>query len=214
MSFNLEVSTQAFNVINSAQTTIHTYFNTQCKKGGAARVFTHLAGLPVGIASALIATTARVAKIGESIIKGLCNLFGSPFSSKCKAINGAKQLFLDCPSSMIALILSPLDFILVPPILMLSYLLMPKKTTEALGEVTSKTPEAQEPLPSNDTTDNVLDLIKTGNNLMEDATSLREEYEALASNPDATQEDKDKLRYDFLAAAAKCSDLEDKFNAI
>jgi len=111
MIFDLECSNQLSTSISKKTIGIYEYFFTQAKKGGAPREFTRLAGFPVGLAQALLTIAGHVAELGESIIKGGCNLVGAPFSKKCKAIIGAKQLFLNVPLQALYLIEAPIAHI-------------------------------------------------------------------------------------------------------
>ena len=63
----------------------------------------------VAIASAALTLSMRVAEVVESIIKGLANIFGSPFSEKCSALKGLKQIFISLPSNVFSLAIAPFE---------------------------------------------------------------------------------------------------------
>ena len=63
-------------------------------------------GLGVGIASSAIATAGRVGRIGEIILKAICNISG--FATNSDRLKGFKQLFFQLPSSILHLIRSPI----------------------------------------------------------------------------------------------------------
>lgn len=67
-------------------------------------VLMRCAGPIIGIASGIIELTMRVAAVFESVIKGLANIFGSPFSKECSALKGLKQLFISSPFHLLVLI--------------------------------------------------------------------------------------------------------------
>lgn len=55
-------------------------------------------GLPIALCSSLLDLAQTVSTIGESLIKGVANIFGSPFSEKCKFSKGVKQIFVQFPA--------------------------------------------------------------------------------------------------------------------
>lgn len=58
-------------------------------------------GLPIGLCFSLLNLAKAVSNIGETLIKGLANIFGSPFSEQCKFSKGVKQIFLQLPGHII-----------------------------------------------------------------------------------------------------------------
>jgi hypothetical protein len=69
------------------------------------------AGPIIATGSALITLSARVATIGEILVKGLANIFGSPISKNCSVLKGLKQLFVQLPIHFTALALSPIQMV-------------------------------------------------------------------------------------------------------
>ena len=82
-------------------------------------------GLPLALCSSLLDLAQAVSTIGELLIKGIANIFGSPFSEKCKCLNGVKQIFAQLPGNIVYTGLTwPLNTagdLLYTPIAMLFY---------------------------------------------------------------------------------------------
>lgn len=79
--------------------------NKASNKTGIMRI----SGLGVAIASGAITLAMRVAAVGEAAIKGLANIFGSPFSKKCHLLRGVKQLFIGIPWAVVSLAFSTIS---------------------------------------------------------------------------------------------------------
>lgn len=77
------------------------------KKSG----FMRLSGPFISVASSLVSLSAKVSTVGEAFIKGLANIFGAPFSKKCSAMTGLKQLTLQLPAHVLALVFSPVKMV-------------------------------------------------------------------------------------------------------
>ncbi|ADI37685.1 hypothetical protein [Waddlia chondrophila] len=74
--------------------------------------WTYLSGFPKGAHCALLSIAARITAVGECLIKGVGNVFGSPFSKKFSVSTGVKQLGVDLPLSIFKLIfLMPVEVI-------------------------------------------------------------------------------------------------------
>lgn len=58
-------------------------------------------GLSIGLCSSLLDLAQCVSNVGESAIKGVANIFGSPFSKKCSFKKGVKQLFVQVPLKLV-----------------------------------------------------------------------------------------------------------------
>ncbi|MGA8163991.1 MAG: hypothetical protein WB791_03080 [Waddliaceae bacterium] len=58
-------------------------------------------GLPIGLCSSLLGLAQAVSNVGESAIKGIANIVGSPFSKKCSLTKGLKQLFIQAPLKLV-----------------------------------------------------------------------------------------------------------------
>lgn len=58
-------------------------------------------GLPIGVCFTLLSLAQTVSSIAESLIKGIFNIFGFPFSDECRPLTGVKQLFLQLPLKLI-----------------------------------------------------------------------------------------------------------------
>jgi hypothetical protein len=93
------------NWASKTQATLYTCANIASKKSHFAMRFS---GFWLAIASSAIATAGRVGRIGETIIKGFANIFGSRFSNKCECLKGLKQLFIQLPDSILCLVFSPI----------------------------------------------------------------------------------------------------------
>ncbi|CCB90970.1 putative uncharacterized protein [Waddlia chondrophila 2032/99] len=75
-------------------------------------VWTRLSGFPKGAYCALLSIAARITAVGECLIKGVGNVFGSPFSKKFSVSTGVKQLGVDLPLSIFKLIfLMPVEVV-------------------------------------------------------------------------------------------------------
>lgn len=74
--------------------------------------WTYLSGFPKGAYCALLSIAARITAVGECLIKGVGNVFGSPFSKKFSVSTGVKQLGVDLPLSIFKLIfLMPVEVV-------------------------------------------------------------------------------------------------------
>jgi hypothetical protein len=59
-------------------------------------------GLPLALCTSLIDLAEAISTIFESLIKGIINIVGSPFSEKCHVLKGVKQIFLQIPLHLIS----------------------------------------------------------------------------------------------------------------
>ena len=62
-------------------------------------------GFPIGQVSALATIFFRTIAVVEPLFKGFANILGAPFSERCEALRGMKQLFVDLPVNVAKLIL-------------------------------------------------------------------------------------------------------------
>ncbi len=67
--------------------------------------WTYLSGFPKGLYCAMLSLVARIAAVGEPVVKGLGNIFAAPFSKKCHVMTGLKQLSIEFPKSILKLVL-------------------------------------------------------------------------------------------------------------
>ncbi len=105
-----------------------------------------LACLPFGLCLVITDLVVRIAEVGESIIKGFGNIFGSFFSAKCSASIGAKQIGTTLPTKVLYLAFWPITGIVgivVAPIWILAH---PKSFTE-LGLRATEKVLANTPMP-------------------------------------------------------------------
>ena len=54
-------------------------------------------GLPIALCYSLLNIAKSVSGVAESVIKGIVNILGAPFSEECNFLNGLKQLFVQFP---------------------------------------------------------------------------------------------------------------------
>jgi len=89
-------------------------------------VFMRVTGPFIAIASALLSLAERVASVGEAIIKGLANIFGSPFPNKCNALKGLEQIFIELPWHALSLVIFPVEIGIRALITSVCMLVIPK----------------------------------------------------------------------------------------
>lgn len=99
MNFNLQVSNQSSSTLHSLKASLYKNVYEATQKSQAMR----LTGLGLGLSSGALTLSSRIGLIGENIIKGIGNIFGAPFSDKCKFSTGLKQLFFNAPKNIIIL---------------------------------------------------------------------------------------------------------------
>ena len=58
-------------------------------------------GLPIALCFSLLDLAQAISTLGEVIIKGIANIFGSPFSEKYKFSKGVKQIFFQLPLNLL-----------------------------------------------------------------------------------------------------------------
>lgn len=96
-------------------------------------------GLPIAICSSLLELSIVVSTVGEIVLKGIINIFGSPFSKKCNLSRGVKQIFLKLPLyiiiNAIGFPLATVSEILVTPI---KILISPTATLESRTKKTKE----------------------------------------------------------------------------
>ena len=98
-SFDLQEWNQSLHMENKAKYKLYELVEKGAKKTKWIRTI----GALVGVASLCITVAFRVAAVGERLIKALGNIFGAPFSKKCKLLTGVKLLFIGMPLSAIAI---------------------------------------------------------------------------------------------------------------
>ncbi len=97
MSFDMRVSNQAGILEDRIKSSLYKGLYEASQKTGWVR----LSGFPVGIISGLMNIVTRIALIAESIFKGFGNLLGAPFTDKCSAKEGLKNLFIQLPKNIL-----------------------------------------------------------------------------------------------------------------
>lgn len=105
MSLELHNTTQAYRYFDGLEGKMFGKINQAAQKqSGLMRA----SGPLVAMSSAVITLAQCVAAVGETLIKGLANLFGAPFSKKCDALKGLKQIFVGVPHKLARLAFSPI----------------------------------------------------------------------------------------------------------
>lgn len=102
MEFKLHYAHQAYNYFEELKESMYNGIDKASKKYPN---IIRITGLPIALASASITLAERVSGVAEPIIKGLANLFGAPFSKKCNALIGLKQLFITTPIKVLQLVI-------------------------------------------------------------------------------------------------------------
>ncbi len=108
MNFNLSNIAQSQKFFCDVKSDMYDAVNDSAKGSGWMRA----TGPIIAAGSALLNLSARVATIGENLVKGLANIFGSPVSKNCSAFQGLKQLFVQLPLHLTALALSPIQMLI------------------------------------------------------------------------------------------------------
>lgn len=105
MSFNLSSVAQSQKFFCDIKSDMYDNANDLAKTSGLMRA----SGPLLAAGSAFINTIGRVATVGETLIKGLANVFGSPVSENCSLLKGFKQLFIQLPLHITALAFTPIQ---------------------------------------------------------------------------------------------------------
>jgi hypothetical protein len=105
MSLELNHTMQSITFFEGLKTGLYEKASEASEKSSLMRA----SGPLVAIASAALTLSQRVAGVVEPIIKGLANIFGSPFSKNCSALKGLKQIFIQLPVKVLSLALSPVE---------------------------------------------------------------------------------------------------------
>ena len=78
------------------------------QKGANKTLWIRGIGVFVGLASVFMTVVKQVAEIGETVIKGLGNIFGAFFSKKCNFLTGCRQIVVQLPIYTLSLCFLPL----------------------------------------------------------------------------------------------------------
>jgi hypothetical protein len=98
MSFDMKISNQSRLIEDDLKASMYHKLHEASKKSRWMR----LSGPAVGAVSGFATITARIALIGENLIKGLANLYLSPTSHK-NYLRGLEQIFILLPAHLIRL---------------------------------------------------------------------------------------------------------------
>lgn len=95
-------------------------------KSGFTRLISPLAGGYVFLSGIV----EVVSQIGETLIKGLTNLFGAPFSERCNALRGVKQLFIKLPIKVVFAVFDIAYFAILSVVVTIGVTVSPSFTGE------------------------------------------------------------------------------------
>lgn len=105
-AFNLSVTSQSAIFFNDLKTDFSKKLVNFSNEHTTLARFT---GLPIALCFSLLNLAESIATIGESLIKGIANIFGSRFSKDCTFAKGIKQIFLQLPLHIVNCALRPID---------------------------------------------------------------------------------------------------------
>lgn len=133
MSFDLSNATQSSSLEHAIKAKLYKSVYEKASKSSRKKQWIRWSGLGIGIVSGLLTLAKRVARIGESILKGMINLVGSLFSDACDAKLGLKQLFLDSTWQLVVkLPLSIIMLVFSIPYKTVSFAISPKSYAKGL----------------------------------------------------------------------------------
>lgn len=101
MTFDFATASQASDVEHAIKSRLYKSIYEFSIASKSNKRWIKLSGFGVGIISGLLTISKRIARVAECILKGLANIFGAPFSDKCNAPRGLKQLFLEAPWQLV-----------------------------------------------------------------------------------------------------------------
>lgn len=93
MNFDLSRVDQGAFFLETAHVCLMREIGCLAHKSAATRYL----AIPAAAASLALSLATVVASVGESIIKGLANILGAPFSKQCDFWRGVKQIFMHAP---------------------------------------------------------------------------------------------------------------------
>jgi hypothetical protein len=131
MEFKLNNSKQYACSVANVKFGMYSYLNDVSKNNR----WVHISGPVVAVASAVLTISQRIGVVGETIIKGLANIFGSPFAKKCKFLNGLTQIFIKLPLNVIGLLFTPMEVAFGAIITTGSFLVSPEGYSSSRSEV-------------------------------------------------------------------------------
>ncbi|MEC7838644.1 MAG: hypothetical protein VX777_01240 [Chlamydiota bacterium] len=106
--FDFEVNYQGAAIMNNTQAKLYAKVNTLSNRSKGYKVLTRFLGFGVGVSSSVLTIASAVSTLGETIIKGLSNLFAAPFTKKCNFVTGLQQVFVGIPFAVLNIILCPI----------------------------------------------------------------------------------------------------------
>ncbi|MEC7838645.1 MAG: hypothetical protein VX777_01245 [Chlamydiota bacterium] len=106
--FDFKINQQSALIMNNTQTKLYEKVNALSNRSKGYKVLTHFLGFGVGVSSSVLTIASTVSTLGETIIKGLSNLFAAPFTKKCNFVTGLQQIFIGIPFSVLDIILCPI----------------------------------------------------------------------------------------------------------
>lgn len=102
MRLELNHTTQASMFFEDVKASMYEKVNQASQKSGLMR----LAGPIIAVSSGVLTLADRVASIGETLIKGLVNIFGPP--KEANGLKGLEQIFIGVPVEVVRLVFSPI----------------------------------------------------------------------------------------------------------
>lgn len=101
MPFDLSVSRQSSNMEHAIKARMYKSIYDFATRSKSNKRWIKLSGLGIGIVSGLLTIAKRIACIAESLLKGVINIFGAPFSDQCDPVRGLKQIFVETPLQIV-----------------------------------------------------------------------------------------------------------------
>jgi len=129
MCYEFSTHLQIEKLLNNVQAELFDKVCDLSKKSKGYKVLTHFLGFGVGVSSAALHLAAKICTIGETIIKGLSNLFAAPFVKNSNFVTGLQQLFIELPFSIVQILISPIYIIVGTTITTSAMLIMPTTYT-------------------------------------------------------------------------------------
>ena len=133
MSFNLSHARQSSEIEHAIKARMYKSIYASAEKSKSNKRWIKLSGLGMGIVSGLLTVAKRIARIVESLLKGMINIIGSPFSDHCSAPLGLKQLFIETPFQIVVkLPVSLIMLVFSIPYKTVSFAVSPKSYAQGL----------------------------------------------------------------------------------
>lgn len=133
MPFDLSIARQSSNLEHAIKAKLYKSIYETASESKRKKRWIKLSGLGFGVISGVLTMAKRVARVGESLLKGLINIFGAPLSDQCCAKRGLKMLFLETPFQLVVkLPLSLITLIVSIPFKAGSFAISPKSYAKSL----------------------------------------------------------------------------------